>query len=145
MPAEPPGRGRVAAARASPEQSRGHGATDLNLQGRRILVAEDELLAAFRLEDLLRATGAAVVGPVPSIELALAWAGGLDGAVLDVNLNGHRVTPVAEAFAAQGVPFVLVSGYGRADLPEPVLRRAPLVGKAAAAADLARAMAGAFG
>jgi DNA-binding response OmpR family regulator len=84
------------------------------------------------LETGLRNAGFKVLGPAPSVSTALELlrAERPDAAVLDVNLAGERVTPVAEVLRAMCVPFVLASGYNRADLHEdPVLRDAVNVGK----------------
>jgi CheY-like chemotaxis protein len=101
------------------------------LHGLRILVLEDELVIALELEDLLGRLGCQVIETVPTIERALRAAerGHADVAVLDVNLHGERVTPVAEALREKGVPFVLVTGYGRERLPEAVLQQVPCVRK----------------
>ena len=84
------------------------------LAGRRILVVEDEPLLAMLTEDLLIEGGAVVVGPAPTLAAAegLIAQGGLDGALLDVNICGREVYPVAELLARDGVPFVFVTGYG---------------------------------
>ena len=49
--------------------------------------------------------------------------------MLDVNLNGERVTPVAEALQERGVPFVLVTGYGSERLHDKALQDAPCLPK----------------
>lgn len=91
------------------------------LQGRRILVIEDESLVAMLLETILDDMGCTVVGPESNIDDGLRAAtteGGLDAALLDVNVAGREVFPVAEALRARGVPFVFSTGYGEAGLPE---------------------------
>lgn len=91
------------------------------LQGRRVLVIEDESLVAMLLETILEDMGCAVVGPESNIDDGLTAAtteGGLDAALLDVNVAGREVFPVAEALKARGVPFVFSTGYGEAGLPE---------------------------
>ncbi len=91
------------------------------LQGRRILVIEDESLVAMLLETILDDMGCTVVGPESNIDDGLRAAtteGGLDAALLDVNVAGREVFPVAEALKARGVPFVFSTGYGEAGLPE---------------------------
>lgn len=89
------------------------------LRGKRILVVEDEALVAMLMEDGLADAGAEVVGPASSVEQALelveraaACTGGLDAAVLDINLQGTVVAPVADRLAALGVPIIFATGYG---------------------------------
>jgi CheY-like chemotaxis protein len=80
-----------------------------------ILVVDDETLIAMLLEDMLVDIGCIVVGPAPSVAMATALieteGQTLDGALLDINLRGELVYPVADALAERGVPFVFVSGY----------------------------------
>ncbi|NYG44831.1 CheY-like chemotaxis protein [Bradyrhizobium sp. IAR9] len=98
----------------------------------RILVVEDEYLIALELETELRTAGYRVVGPVPSIDgaLKLLKANRPDAAILDVNLAGEWITPVAETLRAMAVPYILASGYVAADLQgHPALRDAVNVGK----------------
>jgi DNA-binding response OmpR family regulator len=89
------------------------------LRGRRILVVEDEALIAMLIEDGLLDAGAKVVGPAATVGEAMqlidqaASDGGLDAAVLDINLEGNAVSPVADKLAALGVPFVFATGYGK--------------------------------
>ncbi len=95
--------------------------TDALLVGRRILIAEDEFLLAAHLGDELEALGAQVLGPVPTIEEATALidsAGAIDAALLDVNLGGSMVFPVADRLRALGVPFAFTTGYDGFTLPE---------------------------
>jgi CheY-like chemotaxis protein len=83
------------------------------LRGARVLIVEDAVLLALELEIGLSEAGAVVVGPAYELEEALALMGQpLDAAVLDANLNGHSVTPVAQALHDRGVPFVFATGYG---------------------------------
>ena len=99
---------------------------------RQILVVEDEFLIAMELEQTLVAAGYQVVGPAASVGAALGLLQQVrpNAAVLDVNLAGQRVTPVAIVLRAMAVPFVLTSAYGAADLSdEEVLRDAVNVGK----------------
>ncbi len=81
--------------------------------GMRILVAEDESLVSWALEATLASLGCVVVGPAARLDqtLKLAASGPLDGAVLDVNLRGHRVFPVVDRLLADGVPVILLTGY----------------------------------
>ena len=88
------------------------------LAGRRLLVVEDEALVAMMIEDMLGDLGCIVVDVAGSVARGLALtedaASRLDAAVLDVNLGGETVYPVAEKLAQAGVPFVFSTGYGLA-------------------------------
>ncbi|EYD76939.1 putative response regulator receiver (CheY-like protein) [Rubellimicrobium mesophilum DSM 19309] len=90
-----------------------------------ILVVEDEYLLADDLRRDLEAAGARVLGPVASVPEALELieeAGRVDAAILDVNLAGRMVFPVAEVLSRRGVPFVFATGYERWALPEAFAR-----------------------
>jgi CheY-like chemotaxis protein len=91
-----------------------------SLVGLRLLVVEDEALVAMALEDMLDALGCVVVDVAGTVSRGVALAADaalpLDGAILDVNLGGEKVYPVAERLAARGVPFVFCTGYGRAGI-----------------------------
>lgn len=98
----------------------------------RILIVEDEYLIALELETTLRAAGYRVIGPAPTVRatLELLKSERPDAAILDINLAGEWVTPVAEVLRAKSVPFILASGYVTADLQAaPVLGGAINVGK----------------
>ena len=88
------------------------------LEDERILLVEDEILVSMLVEDELRGAGAEVLGPVPTVGDALrlveaaAADGGISAAVLDINLAGRHVGPVADRLAALGVPFLFATGYG---------------------------------
>ncbi|MBI1402070.1 MAG: response regulator [Porphyrobacter sp.] len=84
------------------------------LKERTILVVEDEFLLARDLTFALEDAGAVVIGPVPSVERAmarLAEAERLDGAVLDISVQGETVFPVADLLCERHVPFVFATGY----------------------------------
>ena len=112
------------------------------LSGLRVLIVEDELLIAMEVENLLKRLGCIALDAVPTIQQALRMLESElpDFAVLDVNLNGQRVTPVAEALREQGVPFVLVTGWGSERLQEKVLKDAPYLRKPVNAQQLGRAI-----
>jgi ActR/RegA family two-component response regulator len=99
-----------------------------SLEGRRLLVVEDDYFIAVELARSLEKLGVAVVGPVASVADALglirAEDGALDGAVLDIHLGEERVYPVADQLADQGVPFVFLTGYDAMALPEPYAKAA---------------------
>lgn len=96
----------------------------------RVLVAEDEFLLGIQLEDDLRTAGCSIVGPFSTLEKATLAARRerFDLAVLDINLNGDRVYPLADELWARGVPFIFLSGYLPADLPER-FRKSPQIAK----------------
>jgi CheY-like chemotaxis protein len=96
---------------------------------RNILVVEDEAFIAIMLEDELESLGLHVVGPVSNLQSALLLAdtSALDGALLDLNINGCYATEVADKLRARDIPYIFVTGYDR---PEglryrdvPVLRK----------------------
>ncbi len=86
----------------------------------KVLVVEDEIMIRMLLEDMLSDLGYTVAGAVGRIDEAvkLAKGGEFDLAILDVNLNGQTVSPVAEILAERGLPFVFATGYGERGLPE---------------------------
>lgn len=91
------------------------------LTGRRVLIVEDESLVAMLLETILEDMGCTPVGPASNIDDGLAMVADsehLDAALLDVNVAGRQVFPVAEALKARGVPFVFSTGYGEGGLPD---------------------------
>ncbi len=99
--------------------------------GKRVLLVEDEMLVALDTQEFLSEAGYEVVGPAMSLDEALAMAEGesLEAAVLDINLAGKLVWPVAERLVARNVPVVLLSGFGQSlDIPL-ALRAAPRLGK----------------
>jgi PAS domain S-box-containing protein len=83
------------------------------IAGLRVLIVEDALLLALELEAGLQEAGATIVGSAADLDEALGMIDlPLDAAVLDADLNGVSVLPVAEALAKRGVPFVFATGYG---------------------------------
>lgn len=89
-------------------------------QGLRVLVAEDEYLVADDLRRELEAAGADVLGPAESVQAALnllAAHGDVDLAILDVNLGGETVEPVADALHSRAVRFVFATGYDAWAMP----------------------------
>lgn len=89
------------------------------LLGKRVLVVEDEWLVATAIEDMLCDLGCVVVGPFARVADALVAAREepVDVALLDVNVAGEQVFPVAHALEKRGVPFLFVTGYGESALP----------------------------
>jgi len=95
------------------------------LDGIRVLVVEDEFLVATLIEDMLESAGCVVSGPIPRVAEALDAVdhGTYDAAILDVNLGGDRIDPVAEALSQRDVPFGFVTGYGAGALPSEYVDR----------------------
>lgn len=90
------------------------------LNGRSILLVEDEFLLALQLEELLQSRGGTVRGPYRTLDDAMkaAQREQFDFAILDINLSGTMVYPLADQLLARGIPFVFLTGYSQANLPE---------------------------
>jgi CheY-like chemotaxis protein len=86
----------------------------------RVLIVEDEVMIRILLEGMLRTLGYTVAAQAGRVEEALEVANNVDVdlALLDVNLNGQSVLPVADVLSARGTPFVFVTGYGAGGIPE---------------------------
>ena len=106
--------------------------TDTSLAGLRVLIVEDETLVAMLLEDMLSDFGCQVTAiasrVAQAVEIARDADQVFDVAILDVNVAGEAITPVAEALAARPAPFVFATGYGESGVPEgfrgrPVLQK----------------------
>ena len=97
---------------------------------RSILIVEDEPLIAMMLEDFLDSLGYQVRGTCDTVRTALdeVEKGGFDLAILDVNLKGENVWPVASALRERNVPFVIATG-GHVDPPPPEFDNAPVIEK----------------
>lgn len=115
------------------------------LNGKRILVVEDDYFIASDLKRSLAEHGAEVVGPVGNLDagLALARGSGLDGAVLDVNLDGGLSYGIADALHAAAVPHLFLTGYDEWSLPE-AHRKTPRMGKPFATEAVVAAVRGLF-
>jgi two-component SAPR family response regulator len=86
-----------------------------------VFVVEDESLVALNLEDMLSELGHRVLGPAMRIARARSLIEGdffADAAILDVNVAGEPVFPIAEMLVDRGVPIVFATGYDRDGLPE---------------------------
>ena len=108
----------------------------------KVLVVEDESLVALDIENMLEEMGCKVVASVPRLVRALDVASRLDFdlAVLDINLAGEVVYPLAFRLAERGIPFLFSTGYSTADLPDQ-LRDRPILRNPVVAANLKRAVA----
>lgn len=100
------------------------------LTGLRVLVVEDEVAVAMMIEGMLQDLGCEIVASVarlPDARQAAAVAQ-IDLAVLDVNLYGQLVYPVAQILSERGIPFVFSTGYGASGLPSELASR-PVLSK----------------
>jgi len=88
--------------------------------GRRVLIVEDESLVAMLLETILEDMGCLAVGPAATVDEGLRMAAdeAVDAALLDVNVAGRQVFPVAQVLKDRGVPFIFSTGYGEGGLPD---------------------------
>jgi PAS domain S-box-containing protein len=103
------------------------------LAAKRVLVVEDEPLIALEIAQILKDVGVVVIGPAASIEgafLAIAehQAEGIDAGLLDMNLSGRPVCPVADALTSAQIPYAFLTGYGRDELSDirpgtPIIRK----------------------
>lgn len=102
------------------------------LHGLRMLIVEDETMVAMMVEDLLETFGCIVVAVAGTVKQALALVAAkdvaIDGAILDVNIGGEKVFPVADALAANGIPFVFATGYGASGI-DPGFEECPVIAK----------------
>ena len=120
---------------------------DTPLSGRRIMVVEDEYILAMELERVLLEVGCEVIGPFPSNERALAALTRTqpEAVLLDLNLDDRTTEPVARALAARGIPFVVVTGYNRSFMTDPVFQDVPMVPKPLEIRVLLATLAGVLG
>ena len=86
----------------------------------RVLIVEDEYLIRLLLEDMLEELGFEVAGVASSVSEGKTQAetAQIDLAILDVNIDGEQVFPVAEALKGRNLPFCFITGYGAQGLPE---------------------------
>jgi DNA-binding response OmpR family regulator len=86
-----------------------------SFRGARVLVVEDDAMLSLELEAMLLEMGCVIAGTAAKLDdaLRIARSSEFDVALLDVNLGGKRVDPVAEAIRASGTPIIFVTGYGK--------------------------------
>jgi len=118
-------------------------APEHRLGGKRILLVEDDYPIARAMGREFATYGAEILGPAATVRdsLALIQSQSFDAAVLDINLRGDSVYPVADALAARGIPFVFATGYDRTIVPERFSGR-PCCEKPVGAAELTDALFG---
>lgn len=112
------------------------------LKGLRVLIVEDEAPIALQVEDMLVESECDVVGPASRVGQALKLIADepVDAAVLDLNIAGDLVYPVADALEKRGLPYIFATGYGASSLTEPYRSRRVLQ-KPFSRRDLLQAMA----
>lgn len=88
-----------------------------SMRGRRVLIVEDEYLLATDLGRYFRNMGAHVLGPVGDVQAAREQVGVAEAAVLDIELNGEEVFPIADELARRGVPFVFFTAHDDIVIP----------------------------
>ena len=105
----------------------------------RVLVVEDEMMVSMLIEDMLEDLGCQVVGPASRLEEAIELVNSveLDCAVLDVNLGGQPIFPLADLLREKGAPFAFATGYGDAGLRD-ADKGSPVLQKPFREGDLAR-------
>ncbi|WP_337268258.1 response regulator [Oryzifoliimicrobium ureilyticus] len=89
------------------------------LAGKHVLIVEDEYLVAAEARRALEKAGAVVVGPAPSVEegIRLLEVSQVDGAILDIRLDGETVFPIADRLIELNIPFVFATAYTQTELP----------------------------
>ncbi len=116
--------------------------TELSLKGTRVLIVEDNFVVADALRFLIAGYDATVVAIVPTLESAFAALATepIDVAILDVNLNGISVVPLAEHLRSHNIPFAFLTGYSDEGLLPAPLRESPRFDKPVEAERLVRTL-----
>ena len=105
-------------------------------QGCSVFLVEDEVMIRMMVADMLEELGHSIAGEAGEIghAIKLAQSTEFELAILDVNVNGHMITPVAELIKARNLPFIFATGYGAAGVPaeyrdQPTLQKPFLIEK----------------
>jgi CheY-like chemotaxis protein len=116
--------------RANPDAPAAGATAGITITGNRIMIVEDEALVAMALRETLDDLGFSVIGPFNRISEAMVALRNnrIDAAVLDVNLGGELIYPLADVLAADHVPFVFITGYGAEEI-EPRYAHVPILQK----------------
>jgi CheY-like chemotaxis protein len=111
------------------------------LHGLRVLIVEDETLVAMLIEDYLVELGCTIACSASRLSKAQDYLGNgeIDAAVLDVNVAGNNIAPVACSLAERKIPFIFASGYGAKGL-DPKWHSYPVLQKPFTAMDLRNAL-----
>jgi len=88
--------------------------------GASVFLVEDEVMIRMMVADMLEELGFSIAAEAGEINEAmrLAQRTEFDLAILDVNVNGKVISPVAELITARHLPFIFATGYGSSGLPE---------------------------
>ena|SRR5690242_6045449 len=118
--------------------------TPPRLDGARVLVVEDDFFIGLELADILSDAGAEVVGPMQTVQAALATADDrtLSAAILDIRLGNETVEPVARRLAEHAVPFIFYTGQSGSDPIRTIWPGCKILAKPALPVSLLRAIAG---
>jgi two-component SAPR family response regulator len=111
-------------------------------KGIRVFVVEDEALVAMNLEMILEDLGCVIVGPAMRFDRAEEMVNGelpADAAILDVNVGGREVFPLASQLTERGMPIVFATGYDHSGIPSEWHDR-PMLQKPYTSDDVARAL-----
>lgn len=114
------------------------------LPGKRVLIVEDNPIIAYDISDLVEDTGAEPVGPALDLAsgMRLVTENHLDAALLDIDLGGEYVWPIAEALDRNAVPYAFVSAQCNADPMPETFRSRPCIYKPAKPNDIINALIG---
>jgi DNA-binding response OmpR family regulator len=91
------------------------------MNGKHVLIVEDEFLIADEMVTIFAREGASIIGPAPTLDAALKLlqsAGKIDAAILDIRLQKHLSFPVARKLLERGIPFIFATGYDDEFIPE---------------------------
>ncbi|UMA67116.1 hypothetical protein LVO79_19090 (plasmid) [Roseivivax marinus] len=101
----------------------------MNMRGRKVLIVEDDYLQAHEIGTFFHRAGADVLGPAMSIDAALRHAPKADAAILDIDIAGEAVFPVAAALSVRRVPMVFYTGRADAIRIPPEFRSIEIICK----------------
>ena len=103
----------------------------MTFAGRRVLIVEDEFLVSLATTDLLESVGCEIVGPAACLAAAvqLAQSEPLDAAVLDIDVGGQMIWPVAEELQRRAVPFLFLSAINKLSIFPPIFAAARALDK----------------
>jgi len=99
---------------------RGREGISVGQKNLRVFVVEDEALIRMMVVDMLEELGHTIAAEAGHLDKALELAGSIDFdlAVLDVNIDGKLITPVAKLIAVRKLPIIFATGYGAMGLPD---------------------------